>query len=131
MEPADLNSSSGQPDEIDALLRTRPAALRDDGFSARVLAALPPPAPTRPRALWPRVVICTAGAIVGGVVAWSQVDSWDLLQTGTTQFFSGALNSASALLDPALGTIVGIGLLVTAGSLVFAFRPRALAVVGF
>jgi hypothetical protein len=42
MEPTDLNSSSATPDELEQrLLASAGPALADDGFSQRVLAALP------------------------------------------------------------------------------------------
>ena len=44
MEPTDLNPKSSDDEQIDSWLRASSAVppLPDDGFSARVLAALPP-----------------------------------------------------------------------------------------
>ncbi len=44
MEPANVNLPPDDEAHLAALLRRTPAELPDDGFSARVLAALPPPA---------------------------------------------------------------------------------------
>ena len=73
MEPNDLNSLPPDEAQLDAWLRasTTQPPLPDDGFSQRVLSALPPPArPDSVRRLW----FCVAGALIGGgvaIVSWS------------------------------------------------------------
>src|SRR5688572_29920212 len=67
MEPPDLNMNPDRNDaQIEAWLRQPDHALPDDGFSHRVLSALPP---TRSARNWPRVGVCVCGALVGMVVA--------------------------------------------------------------
>jgi len=66
MEPTNLNASSAAPDELEQrLLASAGAALADDGFSRRVLAALP----ARRRAWVQGWMIPALGAAVGFVLA--------------------------------------------------------------
>jgi hypothetical protein len=75
MEPAKLTPSPCPPDAVETWLRAHaaPAPLADDGFSARVLAALPPPWTTFS---WRRPLLCTAGALSGLAVAWARGGGW-------------------------------------------------------
>jgi len=52
-------------DPLEVLLRKDHAPLADDGFSARVLAALPPPAPKSRRVPIRRTIACGLGALTG------------------------------------------------------------------
>jgi len=54
-----------RPDWLDDVLTESAAPLPDDGFTDRVLAALPPPGPRRD----PRAPILLASALAGGLVA--------------------------------------------------------------
>ncbi len=64
MEPKDLDPNSSPDGDFDTHLRALAGgpALADNGFSARVLAALPPP---QERAAWPWVI--TGAAIMVGL----------------------------------------------------------------
>lgn len=106
---------------LETLLREPAPGLPDNGFSTRVLAALPAPkAPRRSRA---RLRFGAAGALAGIGFAYWRGGSWadatvELrpLSTATTQL-------VAAFTDPALL----LALTVTALSLLFVFRPRAWA----
>jgi hypothetical protein len=124
MEPADLNSSPERDDaRLEAWLRQPTAPLPDDGFSQRVLAALPPSAPATvsvfvpapARLNWRRLAVCTTGAIIGGIVAYSGKASFVLP--------SAALDSTvTALGDPT--TLAALA--ITVAAVLYALRPRAL-----
>jgi hypothetical protein len=119
MEPTDLNSSPDANDEarLTALLRPTSAPLPDDGFSARVVMALPP-AGTGP-APWRRIVFCLAGLAAGcGVVLW-RGGSWITMQSGADRFVAAFGREATPnLASPWLVS----ALVVATLSLVFAFR---------
>jgi hypothetical protein len=59
-------------DPLEVLLRKEHAPLADDGFSTRVLSALPPVVPTPRRSPTRRTLACSLGALTGFVVALSQ-----------------------------------------------------------
>jgi hypothetical protein len=65
MESSDLNRSSAGDAELEAWLRRGTPALADDGFSARVVAALPPP-----RRSLLRPLLCTAAGMLGIAIAF-------------------------------------------------------------
>jgi len=119
MESADLNSSANANDDarLEAMLRRASPALPDNGFSARVLAALPPEAEATP---WRRIAFCVAGAAAGcGFALWQGV-SWPELQADAAQFSAKLANAGSALDNP----MFGAALVVTALSLLVAFRTE-------
>lgn len=124
MEPADLNSRAPDDAQLERLLRHAAPPLTDDGFSARVVAALPASQPA-PRE-WLRPALCLGGALAGVAIVWSQMESVGALRSETTQLLMHAANVSTAVLDP----MVGLALLVTLGSLAFAFRPRWLSAAG-
>jgi len=74
MESANLTPLPPDRDPVDAWLSVKApiAPLPDDGFSVRVLAALPPPNAL----LWRRPVLCLAGALAGLAFAWAQGAGW-------------------------------------------------------
>jgi hypothetical protein len=77
MEPADLKHPGPDDRQLEAWLRDQPAQppLPDDGFTARVMAALPPAidcaalAAARHQAASRRVWLCFLGAVTGLIVA--------------------------------------------------------------
>lgn len=119
MEPAELNPPEDDP-RLEAWLRQPVAKLADDGFSARVIAALPPARePRRVRGFRP--LVCAIGALVGAGVARFGLDSstwtenWIPLETSLAPL-------RATLTDPAsLPTLA-----VTAVALLYALRPDVL-----
>ena len=100
-------------------MRRPPAPLPDAGFSARVLAALPPPANARPALS--RTAVCVAGAAIGTLIALVGVMSpgswtvnWAVVQTTLDPL-------QTQLLDPTVVT----ALTVAAASMLYAFRSGA------
>jgi hypothetical protein len=128
MEPTDLKSSPDD-DRLDAWLRTSGAAapLPDDGFTSRVLAALPPPSPAltpagllaaRRRAAHRRAWFCLIGAALGCAVSFSG---------GTAGLVQGvdALLPALAAAGRMLATpSLGLAAAVTAASLLVSYWPE-------
>lgn len=76
MESSDLNLHPRDDARLEAWLRTGAGQppLPDDGFSARVMAALPSaaPAPAPARVSQGRIfVLCAVGATIGGVITFA------------------------------------------------------------
>jgi hypothetical protein len=107
MEPQELNRSDDV--QLEALLRSRATPLRDDGFSARVIAALP-----RRRASHTMIFVAL-GALAGVGVATMQ-----LLRTkDTTTAWTEVAHGFTALADPWV-----MSALVVAGvAAAYALRP--------
>ena len=118
MEPGNVNSSANDDRRIEALLRDAVTPLPDDGFSARVMAALPgaekQPATRR------RLAFCLAGAMCGCAFALWRGVSVPELEAAYSRFAPSLMNAASPLADPVLAT----ALMVAALSLLFAFRAE-------
>jgi hypothetical protein len=120
MEP--LNPSSESEDAaLEAWLRQPTAPLADDGFSQRVLAALPPRTstslvmPPRRDINWARLMACMVGAGSGALVALLARYPLSLSPDVLEAFFA-------KLGDPSTLAV----LLVAAASALYALRPRAL-----
>ena len=112
MEPADLNPHSREDDDLKALLRLDPPTPPDDGFSTRVLAALPPPR----RAKSFQLRLWLVGAGLGILFAAIEGASWSSLSTGAATVAQSSANLVAALSDPWLGLAValnGLSLLMT------------------
>ena len=71
MEPANLTPLPSDRDPLEAWLSAKVpvAPLPEDGFAARVLAALPPPQNSFP---WHRLLLYATGTLGGFAVAWWQ-----------------------------------------------------------
>ncbi len=121
MEPSNLNPNPRPDDEQpDAWLRRHAslAPLPDDGFSRRVLTALPPPA-RRPRAsarLW---------VILLGAAAGTGLAAFKSFTTASVEFGWSALGpettaTLAQLTDPQLHVALGVTVL----ALAFAFWPE-------
>jgi len=119
MEPNDLNSLPPDDVQLEAWLRasTTLPPLPDDGFSQRVLTALPPPA--REDSVWRRW-FCVAGALTGGGVAALGAFGSGNQTAGLADLQDTILATLAQLSVPGFGLAVGI----TVGSLWFAFRDR-------
>ena len=63
MEPANLTPTPDEDEALAALLRSSAPALPDDGFSPRVLTALP--LPRTVRWAWPQITATALGAAAG------------------------------------------------------------------
>jgi len=122
------NQPMPSEDPLEILLRQEHAPIADDGFSARVLAALPPPAP-KPRLLPSRrAIACSLGAITGLVVAFAR--SGPLRANDLTEF-GAALQTATMSVAHSLGdpTVLTIGLLILT-SLALAYAREIAAKLG-
>ncbi len=112
-----MKPSSPDDTPVEAWLRSSASLppLPDDGFSHRVLAALPPPARRRANRL--RLVLCLAGALAGvALVLQHSPDFPDIFHR--LEQLDPVLNQAtSQLADPAFAIALG----VTAASLLFVF----------
>ncbi|ACB75850.1 hypothetical protein [Opitutus terrae] len=120
MEPSSLNASPQEDAALTAMLRAQSPVIPDDGFSARVLAALPPPQTARAR--WPWVAY-VGGGLAGAIFIVARAGSWPDLVAGTNQL-AGALSTVAApLTEPWLV----LALILTALSLVITLpftQPR-------
>lgn len=106
MEPIDLNSSDPSDQALDALLRKGIAPpLPDAGFSARVLAALPPPKEKflRPRE-WLGLGLLAAGALVLGPPG----RLLEKMRTETSTLGDAVAPLFTVLADPALLLVLAI-----------------------
>ena len=94
---------SGLSDEkLDELLRGDFVTdVADDGFSARVLRALP----SRPR---PRPWLLPAAALAGSLFAWLALLPAPLLQQATREWLAGDIGAASAFM---CALLLGVALL--------------------
>ena len=121
MEPSRLNSPPDDADDqLTALLRSNTTALSDNGFSTRVLTALPPRR-ERHWMLTPRFV-CTVviGATSGIGFAWLKGASLTRLADGLSQIGSEISSCGTTLNDPWF--ILALGL--TAVSLLIPYLLR-------
>lgn len=120
MEPTNLNSPP--PDELDALLRhaSRADPLPDHGFSARVLAALPPARASVRRRDPRRLVFCAIGGLAGIMVAILNSGSWSEISAGLTSTGPQLSQAFAQLTSPGFGLAVAVTLV----SLAFVFRPQ-------
>jgi hypothetical protein len=119
MEPTDLNSSAPDDARLEAWYRANLSAapLPDDGFTRRVLVALPNSSRHVARG---RLWYCLAGAALGTVVA--------ALGMASSQSVSAGFSALGADVGAALVRLnrpeVGCAVVITLGSLWLAFRPR-------
>lgn len=125
MEPAHLNSPRAEDAALAALLRSQSAEIPDDGFSARVLAALPAPAAhSTPRAgaRWPWLAYLVGGG-AGAAFAVSRASTWPNFLSGVEHL--GRVSSAvlAALADPWLAVALTVTVLSIAVTLPFT-QPR-------
>lgn len=116
---------SPDEDPLEMLLRKNSAPLADDGFSARVLAALPPP-PAKPRARPNRrAIACSVGTLTG--LIWAIIRSGPP-RLGDLAVLGSELQSSTTTIVKALGdpNILMLGTLILA-SLAFAFSREIIA----
>lgn len=131
MEPSDLTSSSPEDARIADLLRRHHPALPDDGFSRRVLAALPDERnPSSSRSRW---IVCAIGAAVGLAVAAGAARSPEAWTAASGQLRIALSTTSGRLAETSPETPIGLALalVVTAASWLFAFRPRRSRILRF
>lgn len=103
MEPANLTPTP-EDEQLETLLRRVEPPLPDDGFSVRVLAALPPVEPASSGiGAWLNVqtALVLAGALAGFFVAEAHGARWSDLTHLATSFESAGLS------DWLLGAVIG------------------------
>lgn len=99
-------------DRLDTLLREDARrALSDDGFTRRVLGALPHPPGARP---WLRLVLVPASAVIGSALAWLFTPSGTSVAQGFVDLARLQSHTPSALAALALT----LAMAVTAAALV-------------
>jgi hypothetical protein len=125
MESTDLNSPSSDDDRLRAIFREAAPALPDNGFSARVLTALPP----RERAFMrhARVAVCGLGAVAGIVFAWSRAGSSESLQFAADRLRESLSHANGSVTD----TRFLFAIAVTVLTLLYAFKPERRKSPGF
>jgi len=105
------NQPMPSEDPLETLLRQEHAPIADDGFSARVLGALPPPA-TQPRMLPSRrAIACSLGTVTGLIVTFARSG---LPQANDLTAFGAALENVTLSVADSLGdpTVLTVGLLI-------------------
>ncbi len=119
MEPTDLKPTPPDDPQLEAWLRasTSLPPLPDNGFTQRVLTALPSPAS---RQSAQRTWVCVGGALVGITVAARGALASGSPPANLPAFEETILAMLTQLSVPAFGLALGITLL----SLWFAFRDR-------
>ena len=120
MESPDMNTiPDPSEDPLEMLLRKNPEPIADNGFSARVLAALPPPPPKPRRLPNRRVIVCSLGGLVG--LVWALVQSGlpraDDLAAFASTITTPMTRAAALFSDPTV--IVLVALIIA--SLAFAY----------
>ncbi len=88
-------------DPLDALLREQNTYLEDNGFTARVLAALPP----RRRLAWVRPALILGATALGCVLAVRWLP-WHLLNSATLLSFNSQALLAYALVLAIVGSLL-------------------------
>lgn len=123
MEPANLNSPSPDDQHLRTLLGQGLPPLPDDGFTQRVLAALPPPTPKRTLSF--RALLCTVAAVAGLALALRRGPSLQSLSVALERLDESLVEVALPLVGDA-GRHVGAGLTLalaaTVLSLFYVFR---------
>ena len=119
MEPTDLKNELPDDAQLEAWYRAHLVIppLRDDGFSPRVLAALPTPAR---RSAAQRRLFCLVGALLGTVIALVQTIGAGSRTTNLAAFEIKSGDGLTQLANPAFCLALAIALI----SLWFVFRPK-------
>jgi len=122
MESADLNSSQPSDAALEKFLSTPEAELPDNGFTHRVLQALPEVKAKRaltptPWYFYLRLVLASLGTAAGIVLSWPQLQAVDFGKWET---------QISALANPAILVLAAIAVLSVAYALITADRDTLL-----
>lgn len=125
MEPENLNSPAPDDEQLEARLRRSAAPLPDDGFSLRVMAALPPrppaAAPPTPAPDRARMMVFLTGGVCGAIVALGGMALKQGSGAVLTDSLRGLRESLVVLADPRFALALGVAL----SSLLYVFRPAA------
>ena len=114
-----MNSSPDPDSRLEEWLRQSGPMLPDEGFSARVMASLPPPAAaSRPVRRW---LVCSVGAVGGLLYALVRTPSWPEVTGGLARVINSLDTPMALFVDPT----VAIMAFVTALSLLYAFNVGA------
>lgn len=128
MEPSNLNSSLDDEQRLKTLLAHAASPLPDDGFSARVLSALPAKTSSRPFASsTARSVACAVGAFAGVALVWNHGVSPEAIAFASDQLrnsFTGALTGLAV-------SAISIALFTAGCSLLYAFKPNPRRILRF
>ncbi len=125
MEPANLNPPPNDDAHLAALLRQNHTDLPDDGFTARVLAALPPRAPRsapifeQPAA---RAIVFSLAALAGLAFAFAQGLTWETITAIIPTLQQAAASTSVSLADPT----PSLAFLIAALSILYAMKDRLL-----
>ena len=123
MEPTNLNSPRDEDTALAALLRASAPAIPDDGFTARVMSALPPaPSPRTTSARWPWLA-GVAGGLAGAAVVAFQAATWSDFVSGTGALLQSLSIVVTACADPWLVLAATLCAFSLAMALAF-IRPR-------
>ena len=124
MEPTNLNSPADEDAVLRAIAHAGAPELADEGFSHRVLAALPAPRPNRANrpARWPWIAYLGGGLVGAGCALAMIANQIDLAPAGR-QLGNALLALGGALADPWLASALGMTALALAIAAFFA-EPR-------
>lgn len=116
MESPKLTPDLSDDARIEAWLRINSPAepLADDGFSTRVLAALPPPASESQRR---RTWLCIVGAVTGAVLTAAQGSRW----SDAARQLTGLTTEFRAAFTPVFDPSFAVGIVFAAAALAFVY----------
>jgi hypothetical protein len=119
MEPANLTPLPPERDPLEAWLSAKApvAPLPDEGFTTRVLAALPPP---QNSFSWGRLLLYAAGALSGLAVAWWHGSGGPSPAPIFTWWNGVAAQTVNLLADPWWG--LALAGAIVAAAVVYALR---------
>jgi len=104
MEPSNLNESDSEDAALKSMIRGQSPTIPDDGFSQRVLAALPPPGIARratAKTISPWTWIAYFGGGTAGILfAASRVANWTELGADAVKLADSLAPAASAFTEP-------------------------------
>ena len=123
MEFVGMNIPPSEDAQIRSLLSEHQPPLSDDGFSNRVMAALPAPVTRRNTSL--RAAVCALGAAAGCVVAWQGVSGFGAWDQSSQHLRTALAEAAVGMSD----TRFLVAIAVTAASLAYAFKRELRNVV--
>jgi hypothetical protein len=114
MEPNDLKYTPPDDEALEAWLRTHASlpTLPDNGFSHRVLTALPTPA--RSSRLSPRLLAILLGAVVGTGLAVFKLLTVAPVEFTVSPMAPEAINALAQLADPKLHMALGVTIITLA-----------------